>query len=113
MIAGVLSTYEHGGCVTERDERTDSVEVAAAREVPALHEQTTPVPAMSDETMADETTTDHQSDQDTGSPGWAGAMAQIDAEIDELRALLARRRAEDAAALDAAAREQDGPGSAA
>ncbi|MBO0826579.1 MAG: hypothetical protein J2P24_02245 [Streptosporangiales bacterium] len=39
-------------------------------------------------------------DDGAGTPGWAGAMAQIDAEIDELRALLERRRAAAEASRD-------------
>lgn len=44
-----------------------------------------------------------RADDGADAPNWAGAMAQIDAEIDELRALLARRRAADEVSAD------DGP----
>lgn len=57
--------------------------------------------------VSTETETDDERAADgAGAPNWAGAMAQIDAEIDELRALLARRRA----AEEAAASRDDGPG---
>lgn len=56
-----------------------------------MHENTTPVTAEPDRADQDER------DDGAGTPNWAGAMAQIDAEIDELRALLARRRAADEA----------------
>lgn len=45
-----------------------------------------------------------QPDQDTqadGQPSWAGAMAQIDAEIAELQEMLAKRRIEAAEADEA------------
>lgn len=43
---------------------------------------------------------------EAGQPSWAGAMAQIDAEIAELQEMLAKRRAE-TAAMDRAAEEPD------
>lgn len=54
----------------------------------ALSEYSTPV-------SNDTATEDEHAGDGAGADNWAGAMAQIDAEIDELRALLARRRARD------------------
>lgn len=50
-----------------------------------------------------------ESSDQGGQPSWAGAMAQIDAEIAELQQMLAKRRAESAAL----AAEDDGPDSVA
>ncbi|HEX6443850.1 MAG TPA: hypothetical protein VF053_02090 [Streptosporangiales bacterium] len=68
----------------------------------ALSEYSTPV---SNDTAGE----DEPAGEGAGGDDWAGAMAQIDAEIDELRALLARRRAADEALSDGT---DDGPGDA-
>jgi hypothetical protein len=72
------------------------------RGVSALSEYSTPV-------SNDTATEDDRAGDGAGADNWAGAMAQIDAEIDELRALLARRRAADEAISDD---PDDGPGDA-
>ena len=45
--------------------------------------------------------------EQTGQPSWAGAMAQIDAEIKELQEMLARRRRESLADLEDAETDPD------